>query len=264
MPIKPEHRHFARNAAQMLADGNSLEYVKDCMRALGFDREQCDELVAEAAKAYLDLRGGIIPKIPDYLKPAKETCAPSEESALQRALALLASDDSDCQSQAVGHLRELCMRSPALRLRALTALRDAFNNESVLVRAVAVKAVVDLSPLSDDEFDQLRSELLMPSGGVAAQVSIASYLGQICDERSLEPLLAVAGTASSYLAQEVAVALGRTGSLDAVPPLIDMLDRFKDRVAGMNAGNALQEITGQRFYMDSGAWRCWWDQQSMG
>ncbi len=46
--VAPEHRHFAENAARMLQDGSSVEYVTASMRQLDFDTQQVAELLALA------------------------------------------------------------------------------------------------------------------------------------------------------------------------------------------------------------------------
>lgn len=68
MRMRPEHWVFAVNAAQMLVDGKTTEYVKASMRALDFDNEQGDELFTEAFMICIDLKGGLVPTKPDWAK----------------------------------------------------------------------------------------------------------------------------------------------------------------------------------------------------
>ncbi|MCE2805231.1 MAG: HEAT repeat domain-containing protein [Gemmataceae bacterium] len=131
-------------------------------------------------------------------------------------------------------------------------LEQAEDNEMFLALASAIRFNRDLR-FTDELVKALSSNKTAIRQGASQALSVLAEPRVI---EKLSKLLEDPATETS-IAQAVAFTLGASGRKQSVPPLIKALGNDSDKLR-QAASDALGDLTGQKFGLDSDRWNQWW------
>lgn len=145
--------------------------------------------------------------------------------------------------------------------RVDTALIDAMDDDSVMIRTAAAEAL-GAHPAKRN-LKKVVPALLSHTADAEAMVQIAAIdsLGVLGDERAVLPLVEILDKSSGATRRAALFALRMLGDQRAVSAVIEVLRDEKMEVV-REASKTLQRITGQSFGIDYELWKGWWEAQN--
>jgi hypothetical protein len=130
-----------------------------------------------------------------------------------------------------------------VKLYAIDALGKLKDNR-------AVEPLISVLKEDAEEYFRLRNN--------DVRVRAASALGELKDNRAVGPLISVLKDKSIYLRLFAIRTLGKLNDMRAVDPLISALKENKTPVVRTYSAEALKNITGKSYGLQSDKWQEWW------